>query len=158
MLRSTSFLVLSFMFVAISLSSCKKKCVINKENIDAGAIVKNVIFYPKSGNMTLSLAGSYDIHANHPYANLLEVGFNGSGKSPIDYNQYTVLCYPLQTTCNAAFERSVTIDAASQAVVYKIVATQCANCEQKWLTENYVLVPAFPSSYSVTYDVSIVTK
>ncbi len=157
MLRITSLLALSLMFVAIS-SSCKKKCVISKENINSGAIINNVIFYPKSGNMTLSMAGSYEINGNHPYANLLEVGFNGSGKSPIDYNQYSVLCYPLQTKCNAAFERTVTIDAASQTVVYKIVATQCSSCDQKWLTENYVLVPAFPASYSVTYDVSVVDK
>ena len=158
MLRSTLFLSLSLLFVLTSLSSCNKKCVINKEITDNGAIVKNVIFYPKSGNMTLSLAGNYQINANHPYSDLFEVRINDAGKIPVDYNQYTILCYPIKTKCNASFDRTVTIDDATQNVTYKIVATQCSNCDQEWLTENYVLVPAFPSSYTVTYDVTVVDK
>jgi hypothetical protein len=158
MLRSTSFLALSLLFVITSLSSCKKKCVISKEIVDSGAIIKNVIFYPNSGNMSTSMAGNYLINANSPYADRIEVGINGAGKAPVDYSQYNVLCFPLKTRCNASFDRSVTVNAASQNVVYKIVATQCANCEQEWLTENYVLVPAFPASYTVTYDISVVDK
>ena len=158
MLRSTSFLVLSLLFVITSLSSCNKKCVISKETIDGGVIIKNVIFHPNSGNMTPSMGGNYNINANHPYADRIEVAINGAGKAPVDYSQYNVLCYPIKTKCNASFERTVTVDAASQSVIYKIVATQCGNCEEEWLTENYVLVPAFPASYSVTYDVSVVDK
>lgn len=158
MLRSTSFLVLSLLFVLTSLSSCTKKCVISKETLDSGAIIKNVVFYPISGNMTPSMGGNYNINANHPYADRIEVGIDGAGKAPVDYSQYSVLCYPLKTRCNASFERTVTIDDANQNVTYKIIATQCANCEEEWLTENYVLVPAFPASYSVTYDVSVIDK
>lgn len=158
MLRSTSFLALSLLFVITSLSSCNKKCVISKETVDSGVIIKNVIFYPNSGNMTQSMAGNYLINANSPYADRIEVGINGAGKAPVDYSQYNVLCLPVKAKCNAAFDRKVTIDAASQNVTYTIVTTQCANCEQEWYTENYVLVPTFPASYSVTYDVQYVNK
>jgi hypothetical protein len=158
MLRSASFLVFSLLFVITSLSSCNKKCVISKETIDSGAIIENVIFHPNSGNMTPSMGGNYNINASHPYADRIEVAINGAGKAPVDYSQYSVLCYPIKTKCNASFERTVTVDAASQSVVYKIIATQCGNCEDEWLTENYVLVPAIPASYTVTYDVSVVDK
>jgi hypothetical protein len=159
MLRSTSFLALSLLLVITSLSSCKKKCVISKEIVDGGVIIKNVIFYPNSGNMTQSMSSaSYLINANSPYADRIQVGINGAGKAPVDYSQYNVLCLPVKTKCNAAFDRKVTIDAASQNVTYTIIATQCSNCDQEWYTENYVLVPTFPASYTVTYDVQYVNK
>jgi hypothetical protein len=158
MLRKTSYLVFSLVLVIASLSSCNKKCVISKETIDSGAIVKNVIFHPNSGNMTPSMGGNYNINANHPYADRIEVAINGAGKAPVNYSQYSVLCYPIKTKCNASFERTVTVDDASQSVIYKIVATQCGNCAEEWLTENYVLVPAIPASYSVSYDVTVVDK
>lgn len=159
MLRSSSFLALSLLFVITSLSSCNKKCVISKETLDSGVIIKNVIFYPNSGNMTQSMSSaSYLINANSPYADRIEVGVNGAGKAPVDYSQYNVLCLPVKAKCNAAFDRKVTIDDANQKVTYTIITTQCGNCEQEWYTENYVLVPTFPASYSVTYDVQYVNK
>jgi hypothetical protein len=131
---------------------------VNKEIVDGGAIIDNVIFYPNSGNITPSMGGNYNINVNHPYANTIKIAIDGAGKVPVNYSQYNVLCYPLRTKCNASFERTVTIDDATQSVVYKIVATQCGNCEQEWLTENYVLVPVFPSSYTVSYDVTVIDK
>ena len=88
----------------------------------------------------------------------IQIGFAQGAKAPVNYSNYTVLCYPTNAKCNAAYDRTVTIDNALGTVVYKIVVTQCANCEETRNAENYVLVPTFPSSYLVYYDVSYVEK
>lgn len=138
--------------------SCKKKCVIEKENTDSGSIVKNVIFYPEAGHLTGSMGGNYVITASHSYADRFEVSINGAAKSPVNYSNYTILCYPVRANCNASYDRTVTIDNVNQTVVYKIVATQCSKCKEVYITENYVLVPAFPSNYAVSYDISYIDK
>ena len=142
----------------LSITSCKKKCVIEKEDINGGSIIQDVIFYPSSGYMTSSMGGNYVIDASHPYANEIQIGFAKDAKAPVNYSNYTVLCYPTNAKCNAAYDRAVTIDNTLGTVVYKIVVTQCANCEEIRTVENYVLVPKFPSSYLVSYDVSYVEK
>ncbi len=142
----------------ISLSACKKKCVVETEDKNSGAIVQGVVFYPSAGNLTPSMGGNYVINATHPYANEFQIRLNEGDKVDVNYSNYTILCYPTTANCSASYDRTVTIDDANQTVVYKIVVTQCDNCPEKYLTENYVLVPAFPSSYAVSYDVSYVTK
>ncbi|MEY3235940.1 MAG: hypothetical protein RI883_41 [Bacteroidota bacterium] len=153
-----SFLPLFSILLILGATSCKKKCVIEKGDVDGGSIVQDVIFYPSSGYMTGNMGGNYVINASHPYSNKIQVKFSEGEKIPVNYSNYTVLCYPTTAKCNAAYERTVTIDNTLGTVVYKIVVTQCANCEEKRTTENYVLVPAFPSSYFVYYDVSYVEK
>jgi len=139
-------------------TSCKKKCVIEKDDVNGGSIISDVIFYPSAGYMTSSMGGNYVIDASHPYANEIQIGFAQGAKAPVNYSNYTVLCYPTNAKCNAAYDRTVTIDNALGTVVYKIVVTQCANCEETRTAENYVLVPTFPASYFVYYDVSYVEK
>lgn len=158
-MKSFKYILPLFAILFISgLSSCKKKCVVEADTVDAGSIVQKVIFYPESGYMTGNMAGDYVIDASHPYANKLQVSINGASRTNVNYSNYTVLCYPTTSKCNAAFARTVTIDNANQTVVYKIVVTQCDNCPELRSTENYVLVPAFPSNYAVSFDVSYVDK
>lgn len=144
--------------IFLGITSCKKKCVVENENIDSGSIIKDVVIYPESGYMTGNMAGDYSIDANHPFADKIQVSIASSGKTAVNYNNYTVLCYPVNAKCNASYDRSVTIDNVNETVVYKIVVTQCDNCEEIRTTENYVLVPTFPSNYIVTYDVSFIDK
>ena len=144
--------------LVIGLSACTKKCIVEKEDSNKGAIISGVIFYPATGNLTPSMSGNYCINAAHPYADGFQVRINDGDKIDVNYSNYTVLCYPITANCSASYDRTVTIDDANQTVVYKIVVTQCENCPEKYLTENYVLVPAFPSNYAVSYDVSYVTK
>jgi hypothetical protein len=151
-------LPLIILTLSLGLTSCKKKCVVEADTINGGSIVKDVIFYPESGYMTGNMGGDYSIDASHQYANKLQVSIGGAAKTNVNYNNYTVLCYPISAKCNAAYDRSVTIDNINQTVVYKIVVTQCANCEEVRMTENYVLVPAFPSNYTVLYDISYIDK
>lgn len=152
--------LISFLSILLILgaTSCKKKCVIEKDDVNGGSIIQDVIFYPASGYMTGNMGGNYVINASHPYANKIQIGFTEGEKVPVNYSNYTVLCYPTTAKCNASYERTVTIDNTLGTVVYKIVVTQCANCEETRATENYVLVPVFPSSYFVYYDVSYVDK
>lgn len=152
--------ILPFLLIAVALgtTSCKKKCIIEAEDTNNGSIVPEVVFYPESGYMTSSMAGNYVIGATHPYADNFMVSINGSGKVPVNFGNYKILCYPVTANCSAAYDRTVTIDNTAQTVVYKIVATQCSECEEKRVTENYVLVPTFPDTYTVSYDISYIDK
>lgn len=152
--------ILPLLMIAVSLSmtSCKKKCVLDGEDTLTGDIIENVVFYPESGYMTSNMGGNYVINASHPYADRMYVSINEGGKVPVNYSNYTVLCYPVTAKCNAIYDRSVTIDHANQSVVYKIAVTQCSNCKEERTTENYVLVPALPSNYVVSYNVTFTDK
>lgn len=159
MKRIKFILPLLIISVSISMTSCKKKCVIDGEDTLSGDYVKEeVVFYPESGYMTSNMGGNYVINAAHPYADRIFVNINGTGKVPVNYSNFTVLCYPITAKCNAKYDRTVTIDNANQSVVYKIAVTQCDNCKEERMTENYVLVPAFPANYSVSYDISFTDK
>lgn len=153
-----NYLPLLIIILALGFNSCKKKCTVDTEDVNSGSIVKDVIFYPASGYMTSNMGGNYVITASHPYADRFEVSINGAEKTAVNYSNYTVLCYPVVANCNANYSRDVTIDNTAQTVVYKIVVTQCANCKEKRTTENYVLVPTFPSNYAVSFDVSYIDK
>lgn len=125
-------------------------------NLDKGWIEENVIFYPKLGYLTSKMMGNYVVTANSEFADQFEVSIDGGAKEPVDYSNYTILCYPILSKCNAQFVRDVSFNSVNQTVVYEIEVTQCSQCEEERITENYVLVPKFPSNYQVTYDISYV--
>lgn len=125
-------------------------------NLDKGWIEENVIFYPKRGYITSEMQGNYVVTANSPFAEQFEVSIDGDTKGPVDYSNYTILCYPIVSKCNAQFVRDVSFNSVNQTVEYEIEVTQCSRCEEERMTENYVLVPKFPSNYQVTYDISYV--
>lgn len=149
-----------FSLLLISLSlftiSCKKKCVMDINNEDKGWIEENVIFYPQLGYITSSLKGNYVINASSPFADDFLVSIDGGEKAPVDFSNYIILCYPIVTHCNAQFVRDVSFNSVTQSVEYSITVTQCSQCEEERMTENFVLVPKFPSNYNVTYDISYV--
>ena len=153
--RTSLFFTWMLILNALILSSCKKKCVIDKENKDSGWIEENVIIYPASGYLTDQMQGNYVVTGSSTFASRFEVSFDGGAKQPVDYDNYTILAYPVKSKCNAYFEREVSFNYVNQTVLYQINVTQCKNCEEVRTTENYVLVPKFPSDYQVTYDVSI---
>ena len=126
-------------------------------NLDKGWIEEDVIFYPKRGYMTSEMKGVFVVTGNSKWANEFEVSIDGGPKQPVDYNKYTILCYPILSKCNAQFVRDVSFNSVNQTVEYEIEVTQCSRCEEERITENYVLVPKFPSNYIVNYDVSYVS-
>ncbi len=147
-------LILSIFALFIGLSSCAKKCNVPDDS-DTGSIIHDVIIYPSSGSMTGNMGNDYVINESHKYAGEYQIRFGQGAKVPVDYSQYTILCYPTQTTCAASFNRSVVVNDTTQTVTYKIEITQCKDCLQNVDNENYVLVPKFPANYAVVYDVTL---
>jgi hypothetical protein len=156
MKRFNKYFALAILALGIFTSSCKKKCVMEPNNLDKGWIEENVIFYPKLGYMTSAMKGNYVVTGSSEFADQFEVSIDGGAKQPVDYSNYTILCYPIVSKCNAQFVRDVSFNSVNQTVVYEIEVTQCSKCEEERMTENYVLVPKFPSNYQVTYDISYV--
>ena len=143
----------------LSLTSCKKKCILN-DDFNGGEILTEVSIYPNSGYLTPNMTvNDYHITASHQYASQYKTSTDG-GVTKVDanYGKYSILCYPITTTCNASFDRSVSIDDVNGVVVYKITATECSNCKEKRFFENYVAIRAIPDSYTVLYDVELITK
>lgn len=149
------FLLLAIAFTSVS---CKKKCKIEAVNVDSGQIRENVVLYPSSGYMTANMAGNYVIDANSGYASRFEMSLNQEGRTAVDYANYSIIAFPVNAKCNASFDRNVTIDNVAQTVTYKMTVTQCDNCKEERFTENYVLVPSFPNTYNVVYDLTVVEK
>ena len=158
MKKTTLFALL--LLTTVGLSSCVKKCKLSEESSDSGVIVKDVVIYPNSGYLTSSMGGDYRINATDSYADEFTVSFDGGyTKESVNYSLYNILANPVNVKCDASFKRSVTIDDANQVVLYSIEVTECSTtCDEVRTTENYVLVPAFPDTYNVVYDVKVVEK
>ena len=154
LIKSTTLLI-AVLFIAFA---CKKKCKIEEVNIDSGAIKENVVLYPKSGFMTGNMGGNYVIDANSAYADKFQMSLNGGERTAVNYANFTILAFPAKAKCNASYDRNVTVDHTAMTVTYKMIITQCDNCKEEYATENYVLVPAFPSNYTVLYDLSVIDK
>jgi hypothetical protein len=143
--------------MAIVISSCKKKCTIATDNINKGWIEEEAIVHPKSSYLTNQMKGNYVVTGSSPLASAFKISFDQGALKSVNYSSYTILCYPILTSCNAQFEREVVLDPTNKTVVYKITVTECSQCEEERISENYVLVPKFPSNYTVSYDVSYVS-
>lgn len=149
-------LFLLLLLVGIGSTSCKKKCVIDKEDTDSGAIVSEttsgetvVLYYPGYAGANVPN------HFSSSNSNI-EVSFDGGQtKGPVNYSQYHVLRNPVTVTCEAKVDREVIFNTTAQTVTYNIDVTNCTDCDDKYVAENYVLVPAIPSSYTVVYNVNI---
>lgn len=143
---------------ALSFSSCKKTCVIDKENVDSGDIISEVNGYKVVVYNTGYMAGGLGNHitGSHPYSSAIEVSFDdGYTREQINYAIYNVLRYPITVSCEAKVDRNVYIDPTTQTVTYKIEVTECGSCDERYSAENYVLVPAFPQSYTILYDLTV---
>ncbi len=141
----------------ILISTSCKKCKVDAVDVNTGDIVEDFVLYPNPGFMTEN--GVYVFDGSNAYYNdNFEVSINGGAKVPVNWNAYTVIANPLRAKCNASFERNVMIDHNNQVVTYTLKVTQCDNCKEERYTENYVLVPKFPSTYAVNISHTIVDK
>lgn len=145
------------MFLTVSLLSvgCVKKCKLTKDNVDTGAIITDASIYPNSGYLTDNMGGEFHIDGDHLFAQEFQISFDsGKSKQTPNYSAYNILANPTLTLCDAAFERQVVIDDINQTVTYTVKITECSTtCDNERYVENYVLVPAFPDSYTVVYNV-----
>jgi hypothetical protein len=155
---TTTTLFLAFLVLGLT-SSCKKSCVIETSDISSGTIIEDISLFPSSGGMTGSMAGVYHVTSTHNYAPNFEMSFDdGVTKVPVNYSQYSILCFPMIVNCEVSFDREVSVNATAGTATYRIRAFQCkqAKCDEKRSVENYVVVPAIPASYTIIYDVDIV--
>lgn len=155
---ATKTFLFALLVVAFTLfSGCKKACKSLGENVTSGEIKTDVAVYPESGYMTSSMTQSqYLITGSSNYANRFKISFdNGETKQSVNYGQYSILCYPVTTSCFAQFDRNVKIDDANGIVKYTIKVKECGKCTSERTTENYVLIRAVPDTYQVVYDVDI---
>lgn len=151
-------IVIGLMGFSSILVGCKKKCQVDDLSSDSGEIVDNVTIIPSGGSLTGNMGYDFVIDADHQHADAFQIRFGDAPSSAVDYSKYYILANPLMVKCNVALERSVTIDDANQKVIYSVKATQCTDCEGSNYLENYVLVPAFPSNYTLELDTVVITK
>ena len=78
----------------------------------------------------------------------------GQTRESVNYSQYYILRNTVWVSCEAKFDREFLFNATAQTVTYKLNVTSCCACDEKYYAENYILIPAEPSSYTVLYDVS----
>ncbi|TNF47484.1 MAG: hypothetical protein EP305_07715 [Bacteroidetes bacterium] len=160
-MKTIKILFVLLMATPIFISTSCKKCKVDAVDVNSGNIVEDFVLYPKSGYMTSNTGGNYVFDGTNPspyFADKFEVSLNGGAKVPVNWNTYTILANPIIAKCNASFERNVVIDHGAQTVTYTVKVTQCDNCKEERMTENYVLVPKFPSTYAVNINHTIVDK
>ncbi len=146
-----SIAAISFVFIS---NSCKQ-CKVGSEDTNSGAIVNDVIIYPKGATMTATYNTQFFDGSNTP-ADVFQVSFDGGiTRVPVNWAAYNVLANPVTVKCETEFKRNVSIDTLNGIVRYTLDATTCKACDQNRYIENYVLVKKFPSNYTVLYIPSV---
>ncbi len=143
-------LIVSVLF--IGLYSCSKKCKIDAESVDSGAIRTDVLVFPVHGYITEDMSGDYHVNGNSYVADKFDMSTNGGQtKTPFNYSAYSILAYPMTVSCSFSLLRDVTFDDVNMVVTYKITVTECKDpkCTQERYVENFIAVPAIPSGYSI---------
>ncbi len=153
MSRITPILMVLLLFVGVT--SCKKKCKLS-DDTETGNMVKNVVFYTKYVAWAAGTQGA-TLNSNAGYGDI-DVSIDGGSRTAVNYNNYTVLLITPAAKCNSQFDKTVTIDHANMKVTYDLVVTQCSNCTDIVNSDQYVLVPKFPASYTVVFNTTYVDK
>ncbi|MES2800406.1 MAG: hypothetical protein V4638_10360 [Bacteroidota bacterium] len=160
-MKKSYFQILALAVLLVFTSSSCKKCKVENITTDSGAIITEAVVYPVSGYMPYygpALVNGYVIGPTHNYANNFKVSFDGGPKTNVDWSQYRILVNPVKATCNASYNRNVTIDNTAQTVSYSINCEQCTLCDYEVNTDNYVLVPIFPDNYTLNRTSTVVDK
>lgn len=152
--------IVGALLLLLTLNSCNKGCNL-PDSSNSTNIYEDAVIYPASGYLTTSMNGNYHITGSHSYADKFEIRLTPTGgKTNVNYSQYSILANPMNVSCEASFERSLTVIDSLGLAIYSVTAYQCANdkCGQTRTVENYVLVPAIPDSYIIQYDAKIVEQ
>lgn len=131
---------------------CTKTCDFPKEDAIKGVILEEGIVYPVEGYMTDVYPNGLHVDGSHMLADKFEVAINNETKQAFSNvsGSYHILGYRTVVKCDVYFEREVLIDHANQIVTYNITIKECdKGCDELRTVENYVIVPAFPASYTL---------
>jgi hypothetical protein len=151
-------LFLILLLAGVGVSSCKKKCVIDRENSISGDIIPDATIYhvgyagPNNGYHLTTDVNGIEIAGSNVG---LEVSFDGGlTRGPINFTKYDVLLNPAILSCEAKVDKSVVYNAANQTVTYNVDVINCSSCDERYQAENYILVNKIPSNFTVLYSVS----
>lgn len=158
-IRCTQLLMLTVCIAMFAFSSCNKKCDSVPDNVDSGEIKQETYVFP-SGTISTTTWSSeeYLVTATHPLADEFKISTdNGVTKSNVDYSEYSLLCYPITTSCYATFDRNIVINDVTKIVTYTIKVTECGKCDGQRYIDNWVAIRGIDDTYTVLYDVETTT-
>lgn len=137
-------LLISFALFA----GCKKKCTVPADDVNTGDIV------PDSYVLEVS-SGARHVVRSEGVGDSYKVSFDkGQTYNDVDFNNYFLINYPVTVTCNSQLTRKVEIDYFKHTVKYTIEVLSCADCEDVYNPENFVLIPKFPDDFIVSWAVT----
>jgi len=143
------FLVLTLLTLLVGFSSCKKTCDFPKDDTHEGLIVPDAYVLGKS-------SGSRGVFRSHDGEFKYKVSFDkGYTYGEVDFDEYVVMNYPMTVTCNSHLIKEVLVDYINHKVEYNVTIQSCADCEDTYGIENWVLVPKFPSTFAVSYKTEV---
>lgn len=146
--------IFPLLILAVSFSSCKKKCDL-PDNAYLGEIESEIsIFSSNSLAVDANSPDDYLITSEDEFSGIKMSSDGGVTKTPFNYGSYSILCYPTTTTCNSSFTRNVEIDDINGIIIYTIDITQCETCDEGRTSDNAVVIRAVPDSYQVVFDVN----
>lgn len=138
-------LCIASLILLISLSSCDK-C--DPSNSESGYIIKNSIVRVIGGS-----GGEQFITNENQYDAPIEMSLDGGlTYKPVDFSKYSVFALPTSATCSSGYNRTVTVDEASETATYTIIITECDYCEGSTSINNWVLTSAIPENYTIIFD------
>lgn len=123
-------------------SACKKKCELPTEDVNSGIIVPGTHVKETSptGGDRVIREGDFYVSYNKGYT-----------YEKIDWDEYCIVSFPMNITCNAQLERNVEVNYSLHLVTYTITTNTCSDCTDKYTVANMVLVPVFPENFKVRY-------
>ena len=162
-MKKIATLSIAIIAVALLSVSCNKGCDLDQDDVSSGAVIAInpgntddvVVIYPLTGYITSDMSGDYLVNSSSQFAGSFQVSFDGGqSKAPVNYGAYSILANPVETSCDAWLERNVEFNDVNFTVTYTVTVHECNNgCDQARTLENYVLVPAVPANYTVSYVV-----
>jgi hypothetical protein len=132
--------------------ACKKKCELPPET-NSGVVVANSLV--KEQYTTSSKVVRKQVSSGERYKVSLDQGVS---YADIDFNNFYLLCYPMDISCHSTVDRNVTVEHGKKLVTYFITITTCPGCEDLYTVPNWVMVPRFPDDYQVIFRRKFVEK
>lgn len=77
---------------------------------------------------------------------------NGYTFSQMDFNKYSIVCFPTNTYCDASFDREISLDYLNKVVKYTMGITVCDMCEYRVSQAHYVLISKIPDDFTFEYE------
>lgn len=139
--------------VALTTSSCNKKCAGLESSID-GAIEATYqfgdcdFFAAIDSNLIIRSQAEFDSFVDGRMKNCSSLNTIPA----VDFQKNTLIGNMVSTAaCNVAFKRNLSVDHVAKVYTYTITIEKCAGCNQLLRSPNFVLTPPIPTNYSMKW-------